>query len=793
VKIVKIFLLAYLIFQLLISDLFAVPTTIKEKIEQEGKYILACQYMNPENDAYGAINNIYAKPEASDPFGVPNYIVPRENGMAILGLIIAADVLGDKLYIERAKLSANYLKKVQETDGAWSNRYSYTTSVYKEKSPTQTAEVMIALYKLWEKLDNAEKDYFLQDYYDTMKKGAQYLIECQKVENKKGNDDGLVGAGKDNDGNYQKWRWTHDNSYSYWALKASQFWAKLKDDTSFGNECAESANKIIDGINQYLYKSDIGIWKIAIDENGKEQINAHLRDCVDENANEYKSWIQYCPQFLDIPVDGINASKVGQWIEQNFKSPDNTCTGCIGYYCDKGILKTRKYPGFAFQASLSWFDTENGSYSNEAILWAENSGLWQKTPDNNNIAGGWIDWLEYAPDNGSTDFWWNRFIDSSFYAIASWNGGYDFSIKLNFYNLAVEKNGDGFVWSDVNGIDCGFYCSKDYVEGNTITLTATNFKGTFFQQWIGCDSLNLNKCTISMNSEKKVTAVFVGKYIKKKNKKIKTKDCTVCNGVSVTSKSINDVDVNDWVMYDYIDLNKANITTINMAVSDNNKCNGDEYSGKDIEIRLDGRNGELLGKLTTTGTGGWDTPYYRNQFVLNQNISITNERDVFILFKQGDALDNRAIGNIKEIAFLKKPKRNAKKIKASTYDGFYCVCKSNSCYINNGGSYVGEIDSGEWLKYGAVNFEGESTCTLKIAVDDEFSGKVIDIYINSIKDNDPIGSITTVGTGGWFKYKLQEIQLKKAVTGIRDVYLVVKQGTANQPDGVGNIEWLKCK
>ncbi|OGF21532.1 hypothetical protein A2Y83_03065 [Candidatus Falkowbacteria bacterium RBG_13_39_14] len=95
--------------------------TVKGKIRKEANYILSCQYAaNPNNPAYGAINNARGK---------PNWISPRENALAILGLLIASEKLDNAIYKERAELAADYLIRVQDLDGAWYNQYSYTTPV----------------------------------------------------------------------------------------------------------------------------------------------------------------------------------------------------------------------------------------------------------------------------------------------------------------------------------------------------------------------------------------------------------------------------------------------------------------------------------------------------------------------------------------------------------------------------------------------------------------------------------------------------------------------------------------
>ena len=74
-------------------------------VQKEAEYILSCQYMVAGAPAYGAINDV---------MGDPTWIVPRENGMAILGLIRASQLLNDPRYLTRAQLCADYLVKIQD-------------------------------------------------------------------------------------------------------------------------------------------------------------------------------------------------------------------------------------------------------------------------------------------------------------------------------------------------------------------------------------------------------------------------------------------------------------------------------------------------------------------------------------------------------------------------------------------------------------------------------------------------------------------------------------------------------
>jgi len=383
----------------------------KEMAKIEADYILRCQFIDDDKSpAYGCINNLY---------GPPTWVVPRANAMAILGLIKSCDILGDGFYLERAQLAADYLIRVQDTDGGWFNQYNFAepgkpaNPANKEalaKSPAQTAEVMIALYHLG----------FQPQRYAAMKKAAGYLIACQK----NGGDGYLLGAGKDDEGNFRSWRWTSDNSYAYQALKAAEIWAINSEDYKFALFCANAARKIIIGIDSILYiknpaDPDCGVWYRVVDEKN-EPVDIMYHD-----------WINYAPQMMDLPAYGVNRNAVGEWIHKNLQQQDYSCVG------DEGLNKSRKSPGFSFQAVLCWRDLGQKEYYIPALDWALKSGLWQTRVDENGAIGGWGDWRDDQAETAA--FWWERFIDTSFYAIAAFNNGYNFSVVPSYLRISYRN------------------------------------------------------------------------------------------------------------------------------------------------------------------------------------------------------------------------------------------------------------------------------------------------------------------------------------------------------------------
>lgn len=77
--------------------------------------------------------------------------------------------------------------------------------------------------------------------------------------------------------------------------------------------------------------------------------------------------------------------------------------------------------------------------------------------------------------------------------------------------LTVKKAGAGAgtVTSSPAGINCGAACSASFVNGATVTLTAT--PGLHTQQlvqWSGCESSSGNTCEVTMSAARSVTATF---------------------------------------------------------------------------------------------------------------------------------------------------------------------------------------------------------------------------------------------------------------------------------------------
>ena len=70
--------------------------------------------------------------------------------------------------------------------------------------------------------------------------------------------------------------------------------------------------------------------------------------------------------------------------------------------------------------------------------------------------------------------------------------------------------GTGTISTADNGISCGSTCAKAYASGTVVTLTATATTGSTFAGWSGACSGTQATCTITLDSNKAVSATFDG-------------------------------------------------------------------------------------------------------------------------------------------------------------------------------------------------------------------------------------------------------------------------------------------
>jgi hypothetical protein len=99
--------------------------------------------------------------------------------------------------------------------------------------------------------------------------------------------------------------------------------------------------------------------------------------------------------------------------------------------------------------------------------------------------------------------------------------------------------------------------------------------------------------------------------------------------------------------------------------------------------------------------------------------------------------------------------------------------------------HISHCDDSDWIVFNEVDFgAGFDSCTVKMAVDDEYQGKTIELRLDA-KGGKLVGKYITTGTGSW-SYFLQQGFYTDSISGVHDLYIVFKGGY-----GIGNFDWFE--
>jgi hypothetical protein len=82
------------------------------------------------------------------------------------------------------------------------------------------------------------------------------------------------------------------------------------------------------------------------------------------------------------------------------------------------------------------------------------------------------------------------------------------SSSTHTLGVSLAGTGSGSVTSSPAGISCPGTCSHSYTSGTQVTLTATPASGSTFAGWSGGGCSGTGTCTVTMNSDQGVYAVF---------------------------------------------------------------------------------------------------------------------------------------------------------------------------------------------------------------------------------------------------------------------------------------------
>lgn len=226
------------------------------------------------------------------------------------------------------------------------------------------------------------------------------------------------------------------------------------------------------------------------------------------------------------------------------------------------------------------------------------------------------------------------------------------------------------------------------------------------------------------------------------------------------------IDNGDYAIYNDVDFGSGVSSFQARVASDTN--------GGDIEIRIDGVNGTLLGALSVNNTGGWQSWITKETTISN----VTGIHNLYLVFTGGSG----GLMNINWITFTDSSLTidAFSQIEIENYDGQSGI-QIESC--SEGGSNIGWIDHGDHASYNNVDF-GSSVSIFKARVASDSLGGNIEVRIDGINGK-LLGFMIVNNTGGWQSWITQEINIDN-VNGIHDLYLVFTGGSG----GLMNINWI---
>jgi hypothetical protein len=246
-------------------------------------------------------------------------------------------------------------------------------------------------------------------------------------------------------------------------------------------------------------------------------------------------------------------------------------------------------------------------------------------------------------------------------------------------------------------------------------------------------------------------------------------------GVTKISGGVTSLDSGDWIKYDDVNFGSgASSVTMRVAVPRS-------VAGRTIEVRVDSASGPIIGRVTTKatdGTGDYDA--------MGAAITKTSgTHDLYLTFS------GSSIGNIDSLTFggLSTSSTTTPSTSTSTSGtrSAYSTIQAESLTSEQGATKisggVGSVDSGDWIKYGGIDFgsTGATSFAIRAAVPSSLAGKKIQVRVGS-PTGTIIGSITTRATDGYGDYDEMTTSITRT-TGVKDIYLTFSGGGT-----IGNLD-----
>ncbi|RRJ64020.1 carbohydrate-binding protein [Paenibacillus oralis] len=260
-----------------------------------------------------------------------------------------------------------------------------------------------------------------------------------------------------------------------------------------------------------------------------------------------------------------------------------------------------------------------------------------------------------------------------------------------------------------------------------------------------------------------------------------------------------------WLAYKGMDFGNAGVNQFAIEYSGNSNSVPADAA---VEVRLGSVNGTPVGKVAVPPTAGsWGT-YKTVTAELNQ--TVTGVQDIYLVLTGTTDSKYTYIGNFDNASFSLKPAEpeepgepNFKPVDGKLAIEFearseWTTAKNtfNNSPLDtepgNGGTVVKNTFDGAWLAYKKADFGADGMNHIEVVYDAPTSrvpaGASAEIRLGSV-DGTLIGTVALPNTGsGWGTYRTATATLNTTVTGVQDVYIVLKGATTSSLLYIGNFD-----
>lgn len=219
--------------------------------------------------------------------------------------------------------------------------------------------------------------------------------------------------------------------------------------------------------------------------------------------------------------------------------------------------------------------------------------------------------------------------------------------------LTINKvgSGTGLVTSATGSINCGPTCSAEYMQGSTVTLTATPDANSLFIGWAGGGCSGTSDCLVTLNTDTNVTATF---NLKPPVVDFSGTPTTAVQSVTVTFTDLSTLNPTSW-LWDFGDsLSSSPTSTLKNP------------------IHIYSTVGTYNVQLTATNAGGSSTIVKTAYIVVQPYVKIAGSPTVYHNIQEAyNAAPDGATIQVRDLTLIEDFNANATTPKTITLEGGY--------------------------------------------------------------------------------------------------------------------------